>query len=585
MTDMAVATPLPVHGFPPAAGRAAVAAAICFAAGPIAFLAAISAPATLCASDDSRSASASTGGGGMAEACRRARERLETARMELLKARRHISGNRAALKAEMGEVEEKIRSVEHEAERLEGREADIAKEAEKVEFEIAEYERELRRAVEVMLENRKDLQALAARLGPTGEMFERFDSAARRLFEAVDGAGASAIGETRAGKLPERIESGGGGEAGAGAACGAGSARRSEGAQKDGSGRSGGTDRGIGNDAEAVSPLEAAGMLFRAYLACFEAASRIRKMAGAEVVLPNGTTCRGTLMMCGAFGGMFVSADGATVGVAAIPPGADRFHVEAAGLNRTERAAIGEAVSGRGEIVPAVLDITSGAVSERRMRERSWGEWFAAGGPVMYPLALIAILALLAVLERAVVLGRMGVNVEDLLSRVLPFVRAGDLDGAMAAVRAAAGGRMRPAHRVLAAGITHAAGSPGDPEDAVEEAVMSEVPGIDRHMGALSAFATVSPLLGLLGTITGMIRIFQILTVHGAGSGRLLSGGISEALITTEFGLAIAIPVLLAHAALTRRARAIKAGIESVANGLVAALRERPGAPGTQVKN
>jgi len=83
--------------------------------------------------------------------------------------------------------------------------------------------------------------------------------------------------------------------------------------------------------------------------------------------------------------------------------------------------------------------------------------------------------------------------------------------------------------------------------------VLTTIPVLRRYLGALAVFGAVAPLLGLLGTVTGMIHTFQLVTIFGTGDAKMLSGGISEALVTTETGLAIAIPVLLVHAFLARR--------------------------------
>ena len=85
----------------------------------------------------------------------------------------------------------------------------------------------------------------------------------------------------------------------------------------------------------------------------------------------------------------------------------------------------------------------------------------------------------------------------------------------------------------------------------------------------LAVLGAVAPLLGLLGTITGMIETFRVITVHGAGDPRLMSGGISEALVTTEIGLGVAIPVLLVHTWLKRRADHVIGDMEEQAMHLV----------------
>jgi biopolymer transport protein ExbB len=87
------------------------------------------------------------------------------------------------------------------------------------------------------------------------------------------------------------------------------------------------------------------------------------------------------------------------------------------------------------------------------------------------------------------------------------------------------------------------------------EQILSQVPLLERFLSPLAVCASVAPLLGLLGTVTGMIHTFNLITVFGTGDAKLLSGGISEALITTEVGLMIAVPALLIHAYLSRRVR------------------------------
>jgi biopolymer transport protein ExbB len=91
----------------------------------------------------------------------------------------------------------------------------------------------------------------------------------------------------------------------------------------------------------------------------------------------------------------------------------------------------------------------------------------------------------------------------------------------------------------------------------MSQALLSFRNRIESNLSLLGLTAAVAPLLGLLGTVTGMIKTFQIISLHGAGDARTLSGGISEALVTTEFGLVVAIPALLAHAWLNRRAKRI----------------------------
>ena len=100
---------------------------------------------------------------------------------------------------------------------------------------------------------------------------------------------------------------------------------------------------------------------------------------------------------------------------------------------------------------------------------------------------------------------------------------------------------------------------------------------LTRNLNVLEAVAAVAPLLGLLGTVTGMIRVFASVSAHGLGNPEHLSGGISEAMITTAAGLIIGIPALVAHYWLQGRAEGIIFGLEQNASRVLASLRRRSG--------
>jgi biopolymer transport protein ExbB len=89
-------------------------------------------------------------------------------------------------------------------------------------------------------------------------------------------------------------------------------------------------------------------------------------------------------------------------------------------------------------------------------------------------------------------------------------------------------------------------------ENALQEAILKEIPPMERFLSTLGMLAAIAPLLGLLGTVTGMIDTFHVITMHGTGDPRLMSGGISEALVTTMLGLTVAIPLMLSQTLLNR---------------------------------
>ena len=99
-------------------------------------------------------------------------------------------------------------------------------------------------------------------------------------------------------------------------------------------------------------------------------------------------------------------------------------------------------------------------------------------------------------------------------------------------------------------------------EKAIEEVFAGEVPTLERGLSTLSVLATTAPLAGLLGTVMGMIQLFEVITMHGTSDPKLLAGGISVALLTTEAGLIVAIPLQFLLTFLTNRADTIRARME-----------------------
>ncbi len=112
-------------------------------------------------------------------------------------------------------------------------------------------------------------------------------------------------------------------------------------------------------------------------------------------------------------------------------------------------------------------------------------------------------------------------------------------------------------------------------EEIAKEGILKEIPKLERFFAVSSVVAVTSPLLGLLGTVTGMISTFEVITVFGTGDPKMLSGGISEALITTEFGLAVAVPVLIVHTLLSRWSERISDNMERESLSLINKLKEK----------
>ena len=134
-----------------------------------------------------------------------------------------------------------------------------------------------------------------------------------------------------------------------------------------------------------------------------------------------------------------------------------------------------------------------------------------------------------------------------------------------------------PVFRVLAAGLGARKAARDVLESVLEEAILKELPRLEKFLPTLQVLAAIAPLLGLLGTVTGMINTFQVITVYGAGDPRMMSGGISEALITTKLGLTVAIPIILLHTWFARRVDAIIGDMEEKSVSLSIALQKDEG--------
>ena len=168
----------------------------------------------------------------------------------------------------------------------------------------------------------------------------------------------------------------------------------------------------------------------------------------------------------------------------------------------------------------------------------------AKGGPVMYPLALVSVLAVAIALERAWYFARLGKDREDLMEEMRAFLAEGRLLEAMQLIRRHNG----PTAAVLAEGLAAWGRPTEEVRERMERAGQEEVAKMEARLAWLDAIVTGAPMLGLLGTVTGIIRSFRILSqLQGIDSPSALSAGIAEALITTAAGLIIAIPALFAY--------------------------------------
>jgi biopolymer transport protein ExbB len=166
-----------------------------------------------------------------------------------------------------------------------------------------------------------------------------------------------------------------------------------------------------------------------------------------------------------------------------------------------------------------------------------------AGGPFMWPISLCSGGAAAIILERLWTLQEQRVLPRDLIRRVRQLVEADQVtDKVITALE-----QNSPLGRVLAAGLANRHRSREIMMERLEDAGRHVVHDLERFLNTLGTIASVTPLLGLLGTVTGIIKSFNALQAGAAGDPRMLSGGIGEALIATAAGLCVAIPALIAY--------------------------------------
>ncbi|MCK6371299.1 MAG: MotA/TolQ/ExbB proton channel family protein [Gammaproteobacteria bacterium] len=199
-------------------------------------------------------------------------------------------------------------------------------------------------------------------------------------------------------------------------------------------------------------------------------------------------------------------------------------------------------------------------------------EIIKAGGWLMVPIVGCSVLALAIVLERAWTLQRRRVLPEDLTRQVWEWVSRNELHHRH--IQSLQEGS--PLGRILAAGLVNRNRDRQIMKEGIEDTGRHVVHELERYLNLLGTIAAVSPLLGLLGTVTGMVRIFAAISTSGAvGDPAVLAGGISEALITTVGGLSVAIPSLVAYRYLRDRVDGLVIAMEKEAITLVEALHRR----------
>ena len=202
-----------------------------------------------------------------------------------------------------------------------------------------------------------------------------------------------------------------------------------------------------------------------------------------------------------------------------------------------------------GQTDTITMDITQGAALRQLVHELSLLDQVPKGGAIVWPILAILVVGIGIVIERIIFLSRKRVDADSLINRIDRMAMDKDWEACTDVCLAQP---EKPVSRVLMAGLKYCEKQREEMENALQEAILKEIPPMERFLASLGMLAAIAPLLGLLGTVTGMIDTFHVITLYGTGDPRLMSGGISEALVTTMLGLSVAIPLMLSQTLLNR---------------------------------
>jgi len=193
-----------------------------------------------------------------------------------------------------------------------------------------------------------------------------------------------------------------------------------------------------------------------------------------------------------------------------------------------------------------------------------------AGGPVMVPIGLCSVVGVATLLERLWSLRRTNVVPRSLVVEVIELLRQGRFDDAVTLCRK----EPSAISRILEVALLDRDSPRGQIKERVEEIGRREAAELERFVPILGTIASIAPLLGLLGTVWGMIDTFEAIGTDGPGNVGSLAGGISQALITTFAGLSVGIPAVVANRYVLARVDALVIDLEEVALGIVNQLSQ-----------
>ena len=298
------------------------------------------------------------------------------------------------------------------------------------------------------------------------------------------------------------------------------------------------------------------------------ALSRVEEILGGKTfegsaIVPGGESKDGKFVVLGPVS-FFASNDGASAGMVSLkdPVRAKIVEIEEATLGITDLVTKGTGV--------VLFDPTLNDALELDKAKTTVNDEIQAGGFWVWPIIISLALSMLIAIFKFFEIYTIRTPKETDLQQTLQYLSDGHDADASKYVRSMSG----PFGKLFQDAVKHARSSKDLLEEVLYERMLDTQPQVERLLPIIAVTAATAPLLGLLGTVTGMINTFQQITLFGTSDASKLAGGISEALITTKYGLIAAIPSLVVHALLARRAQGILAAMEKYSAAFINGLEE-----------
>ncbi len=285
-----------------------------------------------------------------------------------------------------------------------------------------------------------------------------------------------------------------------------------------------------------------------------------------QAILPDGEQVTGTFLLLGPVSYFSSNEEVGMISMLATDRIRPKVIADIPGIE-----AVSSIIAGGEGRVP--FDPTMNDALELQVNRVSLQQEIQAGGVFIWPIIGFAALAILIAIFKFFEIYSVKIPSENTIEEIVQLVNEGQRAEALKQARAIPG----PFGRLMLDAVEHADERKELIEEVLYERMLETRPQLERMLAFIAVTAATSPLLGLLGTVTGMIKTFQQITLFGTSDASKLAGGISEALITTKWGLIAAIPALILHALLSRKAQGVLAGMEKFSATFINGLQQKAG--------